>query len=41
MAREAAQAGGTHGDDDSQITEPVGVQEDQDGGTLADGQIVP
>lgn len=41
MAREAAQAGGSHGDDDTQITPSVRVEQHQDGGALAEGNFVP
>lgn len=41
MARETAQAGSSHSDDDSQVTPSVGVEQHQDGSSLAEGNLVP
>lgn len=38
---ETAQAGSTHGDDDTQVAAPIGVQQQQDGGAAAHGEAVP
>lgn len=41
VAREAAQTGGAHGDDDAQVAAAVGVKEQEDGSAAAGGEAVP
>lgn len=41
MAGEAPEAGGAHGDDDSEVAPAIGIEQDQDSGALAGAKPIP
>lgn len=41
MARVVTEGGSSHGNDDPEVASAVGKEEEEDGGTPGDGEVIP